>query len=90
MTGGDLDPPFAVNALRDVRPAAIRELWALDGHAEGVPGIVRARRRGHDGVEAGSGRDDEALVLGVEDEEAAGDEHLARARDDRCCHPSVT
>lgn len=39
----------------------------------------------HDGVEAGRGRDDKALVFAVEDEVASGEENLARTRYD-CRH----
>ena len=48
--------------------------WEGAGRGEGVD----------DGVEAGVGGDDDAGVGLVEDEVAAGDEDLARGRDEGC------
>lgn len=98
-----LNQPLALHPARLVSPSPVVELGAHDRDLEAVL-LPRAlcwcagrvvRRLLDDGEEPRGGRDDEALVLAVEDEVASGEEHLARARHDRaggcdavrlCCH----
>jgi len=83
-----VDSPLAVLAARLVPPPPVVKLRAHDLDREPVPSrrcALLALLRlslADDGEEARGRRDDVALVGAVEDEVAAGEEHLARARHD--------
>lgn len=75
----DLDTPLLVEESRRVSPLGIRELRAPDDD-EGRLSVGRHRVL-HDDVDAGAEAEDEAGVRAVEDQVAAGEEHLARGGD---------
>jgi hypothetical protein len=88
-----LDGPLPLLVPRcDKVPPAVLKLRTDDLDAERVASFFCAgassrvlrccRRVSDDGVEAGGGRDDKALVFAVEDEVASGEEDLARTRCD--------